>query len=115
MPQVWLGDPPDRPAPAIDALVSRLPVVKAFHAIVSGRVQGVAFRWSTMREATRLGVVGTVSNLADGTVEVYAEGGDDALRSLAAWLDVGPSAATVERLDIVATEPTGAWSRFEIR
>jgi len=41
---------------------------------VSGRVQGVGFRWWTRSQAEQLGLVGTASNLPDGRVEVVAEG-----------------------------------------
>jgi acylphosphatase len=72
-----------------------------FH--VSGRVQGVGFRWSTARQAELLGVRGSVRNRSDGSVEVSAEGSSDALRQLAEWLARGPRGARVERV-----EKTGA-------
>jgi acylphosphatase len=49
---------------------------------VSGRVQGVGFRWWTRSRALELGLRGTVTNLADGRVEVVAEGDRPALRTL---------------------------------
>lgn len=49
---------------------------------VSGQVQGVGFRWWTRSRALELGLRGTVTNLADGRVEVVAEGGEPALRAL---------------------------------
>ncbi|MFI5343487.1 MAG: acylphosphatase [Chlamydiales bacterium] len=44
------------------------------HAIVRGNVQGVGFRWITRHLALGLGIKGTVQNLPDGTVEIYAQG-----------------------------------------
>jgi acylphosphatase len=53
---------------------------------VHGHVQGVGFRWWTRRKARELGLVGTVTNLADGRVEVVAEGSEPACRALLAAL-----------------------------
>jgi len=49
-------------------------VVLRYHFIFKGRVQGVGFRFTTERIASRYGIVGWVRNNADGTVEVVAEG-----------------------------------------
>lgn len=64
--------------------------------LVSGRVQGVFFRASARAEATRLGIAGSASNLADGRVEVIAIGSDAALDALERWLWQGPPSAKVE-------------------
>ncbi len=66
------------------------------HLLVSGLVQGVAFRAYTVDEARRLGVHGWVRNLADGRVEVEAEGDRAALDGLVAWCRRGPPAAQVD-------------------
>jgi len=65
------------------------------HCFVSGRVQGVAFRYATQRQAQALGVSGWARNLADGRVEVLACGESDAVDKLCAWLHQGPSLARV--------------------
>jgi acylphosphatase len=67
--------------------------------IVSGRVQGVGFRWFVMREATRLDLAGHVRNLPDGSVEVVAEGPPAGLASLEAALRQGPSGARIQAVD----------------
>lgn len=72
---------------------------------VHGHVQGVGFRWWTRRTAESLGVVGSVRNLADGTVEVRAAGRDDALRELESRLKRGPTSARVERVERFPIEP----------
>jgi acylphosphatase len=64
--------------------------------LVSGEVQGVSFRASTVERARRLGVTGWVKNLADGCVEVVACGGEQAVDDLCAWLWEGPARAEVE-------------------
>lgn len=67
---------------------------------VTGRVQGVSFRAATREQALKLGLRGTVRNLPDGRVAIYACGDASALEALAAWLaDGGPPAARVTRID----------------
>ncbi len=75
------------------------------HLLVSGIVQGVAFRAYTVDEARRLGGAGWVRTLADGRVEVEAEGDRRALDALVAFCRRGPPAAQVD--DVEAT-----WSAF---
>jgi len=69
--------------------------VICLHAYVSGRVQGVWFRQSTKEMADSLGITGWVRNLDDGRVELIAQGEDQAVRQLEAWLNQGPELATV--------------------
>ena len=63
--------------------------------VVSGRVQGVGFRFFVERWAGQLGICGYAKNLWDGTVEVYAIGDAASLEQLKARLAVGPGAARV--------------------
>lgn len=67
--------------------------------LISGRVQGVGYRWFTLRQAQTLGVRGWVSNLPDGRVEVVAEGPSAALESLDAALRMGPRMARVDGVE----------------
>ncbi|ARD42039.1 acylphosphatase [Actinomyces gaoshouyii] len=78
---------------------------RTIHALVSGRVQGVGFRWSCMEEAERLGLVGEVRNLPDGDVEVLAQGPADDVARLIAWLYRGPRWASVSAVVITDLEP----------
>ena len=73
--------------------------MKAIHARVSGRVQGVFFRASAAEEARRLGLAGWVRNRRDGSVEVFAQGAPGAVETLVAWLHEGPPLARVDRVD----------------
>ena len=66
--------------------------------LVSGKVQGVWFRESTRREAARLGLNGSVSNLPDGRVEVVAAGSGKDIDQLSAWLRRGPVLARVDEV-----------------
>jgi acylphosphatase len=88
---------------------------RRIEAVVRGRVQGVAFRHHTQVEANRLRLRGWVANRGDGSVRVVAEGPETALRTLAAWLQVGPSAAFVEDADIRWLDAANEFSSFEIR
>lgn len=70
-----------------------------FHAVVSGRVQGVCFRYYTRQTAQRLELGGWVRNRDDGTVQVLAEGERERLEQLLEFLQVGPEGARVERVE----------------
>jgi acylphosphatase len=88
--------------------------VKAVRLKVTGRVQGVSFRWYAVQEAERLGVAGWVSNEADGSVAAFVEGDDDAVDAMVAWCHQGPSYARVRHVAVTEAQPTGARS-FDIR
>ena len=88
--------------------------MKAVQARVSGRVQGVSFRWYTEEQARRLGVTGWVRNEPDGSVLVHAEGHDEAVDALVAWCRTGPSLARVSDVAVRAASATGA-TTFETR
>lgn len=63
---------------------------------VRGRVQGVGFRWSAVREANKNGITGFVKNMSDGTVYLEAEGYRKQLRAFAEWCKTGPGSGYVE-------------------
>jgi acylphosphatase len=69
------------------------------HVVVRGRVQGVGFRWFVREAACALDLAGWVKNRADGSVEVAADGSDDAIERLRAELARGPEGARVESVD----------------
>lgn len=88
--------------------------MSAMRFLVSGRVQGVSFRASTRVVALRLGVCGRATNLADGRVEVLAEGEPAALAELERWLRHGPPMARVDALESESITQAGLRG-FEIR
>ncbi|MFQ6672136.1 MAG: acylphosphatase [Candidatus Tectimicrobiota bacterium] len=67
--------------------------------IIRGQVQGVGFRWWTFRNASRLGLRGTVRNRVDGSVEVCVEGPPPAVEEMRALLKRGPTGAWVTSVD----------------
>ncbi len=66
---------------------------------ITGRVQGVGFRWFAERVASELGVTGYARNLEDGRVEVYAVGTAEKLNELTGYLWKGPRAANVRKVE----------------
>ena len=82
---------------------------------VYGSVQGVGFRYSTQREALRLGLTGYARNLDDDSVEVLACGEEDQVAALIAWLNAGgPRSARVDRVNTEPHQPTREWQKFAI-
>lgn len=80
---------------------------------ISGRVQGVGFRYSMSAEAERLGVTGWVRNRRDGSVEAVVDGDLDALEAILAWARSGPRGARVT--DVQVTEVQESFEEFELR
>ncbi|MEM7199549.1 MAG: acylphosphatase [Planctomycetota bacterium] len=83
--------------------------------VVSGRVQGVGFRWFTREAAAATGVLGWVQNRPDGTVLCEAQGEPTALAVFVAALQRGPSHARVDDVAQRALAPDPAVDGFEIR
>lgn len=89
-------------------------------ATITGRVQGVSFRYYTQTYAQQLGLNGWVKNLPTGAVAVWAEGPRAALEKLLAWLHQGPPAAQVQTVQaewgvIEADAASPARPHFEVR
>ncbi|MCY3770090.1 MAG: acylphosphatase [Gammaproteobacteria bacterium] len=81
---------------------------------VSGRVQGVGFRYATREAADNLGIAGWVRNRRDGDVEGVAQASEPRVEQFVRWLGRGPRQAGVHR---VTVEPVDAqrFTRFDIR
>ncbi len=82
---------------------------------ISGRVQGVGFRYFTRSEARELGLSGWVCNRGDGSVEVRVEGSRTQLQSFESRLRQGPPAGEVDRLEPIPAEDLETYADFEIR
>lgn len=83
--------------------------------LVSGRVQGVGYRWFARSEATRLGLVGYAANLPDGRVEVVAVGEATPLEMFELSLGRGPSAARVTSVVAEPAVSTESFTTFSTR
>lgn len=80
-------------------------MIETLHLRISGKVQGVFFRQTTIETANKIGgISGFVRNLADGTVEVLAKGEKVNLDALLAFCKKGPSLALVTNVEILANE-----------
>lgn len=88
---------------------------KSIRAIVFGRVQGVYFRYYTRLEARRLHLTGWVANRVDGTVEVVAEGSENALEQFITFLHQGSPEAEVDGVQVIWQDATTEFSEFGVR
>ena len=82
--------------------------------LISGRVQGVGFRWFAQNAAIREGVVGWVTNLDDGRVEAFVEGDEDSVTRVERALRSGPPGGRVDQVSVVDDLP-GNIKGFQIR
>ena len=90
--------------------------MKKIRAIVSGKVQGVGFRMSTLRKARQIGVTGYVLNLMNGDVEIVALGKAEKVDALLKWAELGPPSAIVNNLEIEVVANDGEeFEDFAIR
>jgi acylphosphatase len=87
----------------------------ARHFLVSGRVQGVGFRYFTRAAADREGVHGWVRNLPDGRVEAEAEGDAEAIERFERALRHGPRGARVDQVDADDVLPSGRDAGFFVK
>jgi acylphosphatase len=82
---------------------------------ISGRVQGVGYRYFVLQRARNLGLTGYVRNLRDGGVEVAAEGEEQTLKSFLKDLQQGPAGAAVGKIETAWQESAGNIATFEIK
>ncbi len=85
------------------------------HAYISGRVQGVSFRYYTYHEALKQGLRGWVRNLRDGRVEAVFEGERGGIEKVLEWSENGPPAAHVDSVEVEWEEPSNSLSGFNVR
>ena len=85
------------------------------HGYVSGRVQGVSFRYFTQDIAVQYGLTGWVCNLPDGRVEFAAEGPKGVLDDFVKAVNRGPVAARVTKIDLQWDKFTGEYKDYRIR
>ena len=84
------------------------------HATVRGMVQGVGFRYWTLGEAEKRGLVGSAGNRLDGTVEVTAEGAREDVEAFLGWLRSGNTPGRVDDVEATIGPATGEFTRFSL-
>jgi len=82
--------------------------------LISGRVQGVGFRYFAQRSAARHQVRGYVRNLEDGRVEVFAQGPEPVVKAFRDDLAAGPSFSEVEKVEEIVADTDTAYGSFRI-
>ena len=90
-------------------------LVARAHVFVSGRVQGVFFRFETRRLARSLRVSGWVKNCGDGRLEAVFEGDEENVNEMVEFCRRGPSGARVTNVEVVWEESTGEFEGFSVR
>lgn len=88
---------------------------KAVAATVTGRVQGVGYRYSVVDLAQRLGLTGWVRNAPDGSVETWAQGNALVLGQFLAFLEQGPRSARVDGVSVRSVAPDDSLTGFTVR
>ena len=88
---------------------------KRAHVFISGRVQGVSFRYYTTRRASDKDVEGWVKNLPDGRVEAVFEGPEAKVEEMVDWCHQGSPAAQVEDVEVDWSQSTGEFTDFHVR
>ncbi|MEM9090820.1 MAG: acylphosphatase [Cyanobacteria bacterium P01_F01_bin.53] len=81
---------------------------------ITGRVQGVGYRYSTREQATALGLVGWVRKLPDGRVEAMIQGDRTQIERMIEWFHSGPPAAKVTAVE-TKEQTQQQFQTFEIR
>jgi len=91
-------------------------LMKRLTAVARGRVQGVGYRYHVSDCARKTGIMGFVRNLPDGSVQIVAEGSDDALDEFMRRIRAdGDPIICVEEIDIESSDSTGEFPGFGIR
>jgi acylphosphatase len=85
------------------------------HVVVSGRVQGVGFRWSARSRASELGLTGWVRNLPDHRVEICFQGGLGAVDEMEDWCRMGSPYSRVTGVAVSEDAPVCDEKGFEVR
>ena len=73
--------------------------MKTYHFIIKGEVQGVGYRITAYLNATRLGITGSVKNLSNDDVEVFAQGDEKIIENFKKYLKIGSSMSHVTEID----------------
>ncbi|MBE0464134.1 MAG: acylphosphatase [Halomonadaceae bacterium] len=83
-------------------------------AFVSGKVQGVGYRYATQEQALQSKITGHAKNLADGRVEVLMCGDSEKVKALSEWLWKGPAQARVTHIECEAVDASSVPEHFSM-
>jgi len=89
--------------------------LKSVFLIISGRVQGVGFRYFAKYKADEIGITGWVKNTPDGKLEIEASGDSENLQTFIDWMKIGPSRAVIKTANISEITPVRTFTNFSIR
>lgn len=85
------------------------------HVYITGRVQGVGYRYSTLNQAQNLGLTGWVKNTHDRRVEAVFEGDENIVEQMLKWCQNGPAMSFVTDIEINRLPYTGEFTTFTIK
>lgn len=89
--------------------------IQQAHVLISGRVQGVNYRYYTRQQANQLGLIGWVRNMIDGRVEAIFQGEQEQVERMLEWCRRGPPSAKVSDVEVEWQEKLESFSSFEIK
>ena len=95
-------------------MVELSPHIQEIHAIITGHVQGVGYRFYARNQAHKLGIKGWVKNLDNEDVEVLAQGSRDILEQFIRFLKKGPELSQIDNIDINWQNPSIIYDGFNI-
>ena len=89
--------------------------VRSVYLVISGRVQGVGFRYFALHKALEFQIAGWVQNAPDGKVEIEAEGKAGDIDTFIDWMKIGPSRAMIRSVSVSDISPPRNFTNFTIR
>jgi len=88
---------------------------KSVYLVVSGRVQGVGFRYFALHKANEFEINGWIRNAPEGKVEIEAEGESQNIEAFIDWMKIGPSRAIIRNFSVSEISPPRKFTNFTIR
>lgn len=82
---------------------------------ITGRVQGVGFRYFAVQKAKEMGIIGWVRNLADGSVSIVAQGIEPELNTFIDYLYIGPTRSRVDKISTCVMQITTVFDNFSAK
>jgi acylphosphatase len=87
-------------------------MIKHVDITITGKVQGVGFRFSALDKALELGLFGVVRNQDKNQVHIEVEGEVDKLKEFLKWAHMGPQGAKIDKVDYQSTEELKGYTEF---